>query len=472
VLQTLGQRWASIKDIPGTRQVPRSVVIMATPDLAKWLSNDTFISKFLSGLEPGPESSFGEASEVSVLAGVVDAIPSHDRQRVEHLSGLSVLYGSESELGLPELWQNTQPRENPDMPAAVSFVCNSLHAQAGEGNGLEVTLPLANTIFSNGRRSTLFASRWSIDYSAPSNGPLLRCEDRRQTSHQRIATLPSPTARPNFHVPLFSVTPPRRISSCLGNIIRQVEIDGVAQPASSELEQLIPSIYEQKLARHPEALPEPIKVWALTVPPYIIKSRPELLNDVRVADQTDGENGTSGPSSTSTTAFQELLSLGCRAHRVLSGGGGWGAKKGLLSLDPDVSYAPREQDSVESFIKSFEARGDLSVQDHGLVNPGSYVMFCVQSSALGLAEEDRPKWKDEVSDMTLGVAASRDGEVTIPQEGRADGPIGIIRPGFGAFSASGLYLRALSAGISNESEHTNGRMKLDIPGALLVQPFE
>jgi hypothetical protein len=29
---------------------------------------------------------------------------------------------------------------------------------------------------------------------------------------------------------------------------------------------------------------------------------------------------------------------GARLHRVVSGGGGWGAKTGLLSLDPDLSY--------------------------------------------------------------------------------------------------------------------------------------
>ena len=135
--------------------LPNSVVLMATPDLAGWISNQDFMSNFLGALNPKAPS------EMDVLAGVVDGIPSQSGNLLEHFSGLSVMYGSDAEVSLPELWMGVMPREDPDAAAAVSFVCSSLHSQSQKGDGLEVTLPLANTVFQNGRRSTLFASRWS-----------------------------------------------------------------------------------------------------------------------------------------------------------------------------------------------------------------------------------------------------------------------------------------------------------------------
>ena len=39
-----------------------------------------------------------------------------------------------------------------------------------------------------------------------------------------------------------------------------------------------------------------------------------------------------------TTISRRAFSKGCQLRKVLSGGGGWGVKQGLLSLDPDADY--------------------------------------------------------------------------------------------------------------------------------------
>lgn len=62
---------------------------------------------------------------------------------------------------------------------------------------------------------------------------------------------------------------------------------------------------------------------------------------------------------------------------TVSGGGGWGAKQGLLSLDPDIMYAQSEQKDVGAFVKTFLERNSAE-PSFGLVLPGSYVLFCVE----------------------------------------------------------------------------------------------
>jgi len=70
-----------------------------------------------------------------------------------------------------------------------------------------------------------------------------------------------------------------------------------------------------------------------------------------------------------------LLAPGTRIHRVLSGGGGWGSKTGLLSLDP------QGESEVESFAQEFEARfsgeDDSTSPRSGAVQVGEWVQFFV-----------------------------------------------------------------------------------------------
>ncbi len=74
---------------------------------------------------------------------------------------------------------------------------------------------------------------------------------------------------------------------------------------------------------------------------------------------------------------------------VVSGGGGWGDKQGLLSLDPQTKYSSPDEDDVESFIRSF--KGDTSGAGT-VVAPGSYIQFFIEGPrpAQGASEPARP----------------------------------------------------------------------------------
>lgn len=196
---------------------------------------------------------------IDVLSGVVDGIgPSISKSGRAAVDGFSVMYGNQRLL--PALWDKEEPSPDPtsrhEEAASITF-CPPAHSRL---DTLEVTMPLANTIFQNGRRSTLFATR----YQTGSSGRLTH-RMPREKRHQRIQ-LEKPDAL--YDLPLVPLGPPRKIVSGLGNIVRQIQIDGVPSPASQELEIIIPQILEEKSRVEEDggASQGAIGVWAYILP--------------------------------------------------------------------------------------------------------------------------------------------------------------------------------------------------------------
>jgi hypothetical protein len=148
-------------------------------------------------------------------------------------------------------------------------------------------------------------------------------------------------------LPLRRLTKPRKVQEAMGNILRALEMpEGTPHGASRELEAGVDK-YIQSLPDNVGA-PERVDVFA------------------RLTTQE--------PSSPNPSEL--LLSPGTRLHRVLSGGGGWGNKAGLLSLDPQG-----ERD-VQVFEQEFEARYDGTDAAHGgIVKTGEWVQFYVAENA-------------------------------------------------------------------------------------------
>jgi hypothetical protein len=102
----------------------------------------------------------------------------------------------------------------------------------------------------------------------------------------------------------------------MGNILRQVSKSSEgdsddAIPASSELERELPRYVSELGVPH-----QRVSVWALVEP-----------------SELSFERGQSSPGT-----VEESIRSGSRLHRVVSGGGGWGKKQGLLSLDPETTF--------------------------------------------------------------------------------------------------------------------------------------
>ena len=68
-------------------------------------------------------------------------------------------------------------------------------------------------------------------------------------------------------VPLIPITLPRPVVAGWENIVREIDIEGMAAPASHEVESRILQIMRQRQQANPRAGMQPIRVWALVIPP-------------------------------------------------------------------------------------------------------------------------------------------------------------------------------------------------------------
>jgi len=141
----------------------------------------------------------------------------------------------------------------------------------------------------------------------------------------------------------------------------------------------------------------------------------------------------------------------------VSGGGGWGAKRGLLSLDPDTRHVLPQDDTVDRFHRILEQRMDsdaaVGAQD-GIVSPGSFVQFFVTPSA-----SRRPEELPLGHKYVFGTAPWGYAEPTTT----ASKPGGIVarKDSFGGLTTHGLFLGSGS----DSSQGSSGVLysKIDVP---------
>lgn len=242
-------------------------------------------------------------------------------------------------------------------PGWLLFQFDKAHEKrAAVRETVQVQLPLAKTIFSTGLVSTLMHRVYSPDDSGA-----LQCQ-RTTNSESFSALMPMwfGNVLPHVHAPLAPLTPARRITNVMGNIVRSVSSEASftgrpttnatrsqraavgEQPASDELEKAVSSYFASM-----DIQPQPVSVWALIVPSTLSN---ENTSDLETLHRPPGsrEEGfrilwkSSDGQTIVNTALNSLLPAGARLRKVLSGGGGWGKKAGLISLDPDDSYSTRE----------------------------------------------------------------------------------------------------------------------------------
>ena len=154
-------------------------------------------------------------------------------------------------------------------------------------------------------------------------------------------------------IPLRRITTPRSIATSFGNIISRLQSQGdnTEVPGSTELE----SSVLRWLKAHGNQT-QHVQVWALVTP----KEK-----------WIDGE-------SVEAPALQRMLESGSRLHKVLSGGGGWGSKKGLLALDPDLDYGRVPNPSSSTVITFPQMEEQLELSGVGeVVRAGDVVTFYV-----------------------------------------------------------------------------------------------
>ncbi|KAF3762435.1 hypothetical protein M406DRAFT_332816 [Cryphonectria parasitica EP155] len=323
-----------------------AVVILASPRHASWLTDPDFMASLVSSLLAHRNRDH-EMSRFHVLAAVVDGLcPRSSPLYHEMQEGLSIQFGSLDTL-LPGLWNDTtDATQHVQGSAEPSYLSVSVEGKGLPATRISISLPLANTLFHNGRRTTLLVSEWKTegrgDSSSAASVQLLRMAEKRS---------------------------------------------------------------------------------------------------------------------------QTIDLPGARLHKILSGGGAWGAKAKLLSLDPQTSYGQEsEEDELLRFQRSFygsEEGGDA------IAKPGDFVQFFVCSDmrpihTLG-ESEGHTRTPAAYPPVIFGVGdLSQTGATSRKDSAPAERQLAWLAPGhFGGFSAEGLYV---------DSPTNSMKTKLDAPGTSVSLP--
>ncbi|KAJ5436405.1 hypothetical protein N7445_007290 [Penicillium cf. griseofulvum] len=429
-------------------------LLLVTPSFANWLDpSRPFFSQFLSrlyGNSPGSDTLYAVAAVVDTLPNTTAETPNSSESE-----GLSLLAVGQSDVQAkaapPRLIRSSASEET---NLLFSFQTEVI-GQTSKGPAHEIGLRLANTIFVNGRETTIFGTRWLWDKA--SNGYAL---DNLINLTSCMITATSQAVDTALELPLHPVTERRRVMASMGNILRQLakSTDATSTdtiPASAELEKELP----RYIAEH-NIVDQRVSVWALVEKP-----------DLEVAD--------SG-SSTHERLIQSLRQGG-KLHRVMSGGGGWGKKQGLLSLDPEVCFsgtAKREDlvalsqvfnpdttklDTLPSIDKGITV-DDLSLLSQ-VATAGDYIQFFVSVKPTGaqgkfLSNHDP---QEEPASYHFGMVA--DSMEFETHETDEDSNVIISLPHtFGALSEKAI---AYSQPIKEETV-SESCTKLNIPGSRVI----
>ena len=444
---------------PRSNENPSLLALLVTPSFAKHALDTDFPLRVLQRFHTNPTTS----KPLDAIVAVVDRlpVPGNAPDGVEGI-GYALITDpvqSHTESQLP-----LQP--NASKPGSISF---DILTESRQGpRHISAQMPLAQTIFSTGMPSTLVYTRYQFE---PLSGQLRKQASQRLES----ASLPLPNditkGTATLKAPLLPLTLPRLVVSSMGNIVRKLsalpaspsnpEHGQAVSPkvfsASQELEAAVSSYFAIK-----DMSPEPVQVWALIIPEANgrIYKRKTLLGGLLELDADSLQQRLLDPSCEpiSQGGLLGALQSGARLCKVLSGGGGWGKKAGLLSLDPDWQYSTRELRGDQGWNFTFEGDTTEEMMAAGrkqalgqIVKEGESIVFCL----LGPKEHLRSPGTDssEVSPaIVLGAlppSTENEQSSTESLQTSNDTPSLAHHPGhFGALCEGGMALNVSQQGKS------------------------
>jgi hypothetical protein len=295
-----------------------------------------------------------------------------------------------------------------------------------------VQVPLSHTVFSTGMPSTLIHAHYS---TRNATGQLQLEKETFLESETLPFTLGDMPPFVHYHTPLVPLTPARPVANSMGNIVRkllphswqaamhltdltrQADETQSLLPASEELERAVTKYFESM-----SIPPAAVQVWALIIPRLIggeeISGQGAAgallsLQEERIEASWKGvaPGGQEAHHSNKTSeAILSILKKGGRLCKVLSGGGGWGKKAGLVSLDPDLEYSTRELrgDSGWNFSFGEDEGGSGIIQQQRealgeMINEGDSIMFLL---APQMEESSSHDALSQVAEADISGAAS------------------------------------------------------------------
>lgn len=409
------------------------------------------------------------------MVAVIDKIPypriseisqEHDQfSNHNGCEGISVLAGQSEDLA-PDLWtpradvgeRETMAVQQPGTlsfafkPSAANMAFIAENGLEGQVPSYELGMPVANTLFHNGHRSTFYAEQWKPSTSATGFSRVRKDFLQQQTVHLGRLFPTYSDIQFKLLTTLKPIVPARIIAAAMGNVIRKFYTGSGSNPeetvpASRELEEAVSQYIETS---------QKIDIWALVTPREYTVSGPRVRPD-----------------------FQKLIENGSRLHKVLSGGGGWGIKEGLLALDPDCDYSPPEN-KIQTGLGEDQTKDLAGAQIcRDIVKPGDQVTFLtpiplVESNHLGTPREHWGSWNvRSPSAAVFGTLPSR--MDSMPNSDSASSQPNLpydyllVRNHFGMLSEHGMSVKVHNNGFDDSGNYGAEqlgvvvRTKLDAP---------
>jgi hypothetical protein len=381
-------------------------LLLVTPSYANTLRTQKHvIEQALTRIFPLPTTHAHQKEAARLVAAVVDRLPrpsALDESTVGDIGAEGIalrLIHDATTISNPHVSKDSRTTLYQNSAPFISFQLDA--RSTPENMRPTVQLPLANTIFQNGLPSTLIYRKYTVTKDGQS---LVQMYEQLCDSHR--VHLPRDDGRTDqlaLSVPLVPLTSARSVVACMGNIVRRLSANSGLTPEDSAKESILASHeLEQSVTDYHKARglsPRAVSVWALVIP------EKTFTGGLAMAAKTLGErdlsalwkSASSHDPDTSRPNILTLLQHGARLHKVLSGGGGWGKKAGLLSLDPDTGYG--EQPSAQTYTPGQHStilsdQGDSSFLLHldrvfsgepedlrKIVNKGDYLQFYISPPA-------------------------------------------------------------------------------------------
>ncbi|ETI20572.1 hypothetical protein G647_08609 [Cladophialophora carrionii CBS 160.54] len=473
--QNLEQLLAVVADYRKKREVVRTIVVLTTPSLASLLEPGDFPKDLLPALYHGRRSSSAQEPEMVVkcVYGVIDALPvpapvlarkDEPSPGLTGTEGLAVFLSSDdgrsrSRYASPMAHGGEDGEAATILEFATAFSPSDLDAGDNQGTitSRHVSLPVANTIFVNGQRSTLFEDGWGIKFGETDEVTVNYLGRKPLSSYHVDLGCHSDEIVKGGSSPLQQLTEPRKVIGSMGNVLAQIEVGTEAVPASRELEKAVQAFIE----RNPTSTAQgPLLVYAL----------------IRPQSMTIPTKGSRDGQPYRPLSVLEALWRGAKLFKVSGGGGGWGKRQGLLSLEAAVNFEGRDSQSTAGFP---DLDDDQSVAEalgsRGIIPPSSTVEFLVHSPSPARSDPQAQNYSPALSEtqtstVVLGTGADPDTRDYVAMDNDSNGTgVRFVPHHFGMISYGGAALTSISrAPLSHLAPIKRTETRLDVPNTRFI----
>jgi len=300
------------------------------------------------------------------LAGLEDAgVPDDDAG----LEGISFIVADDHELNLIPI------KESPD-------ASHTRYIAISTKTGLEaslstVKLPVANTLFENERPNTFIHSIWNRSHGSLE---MVDGADITSVSVDFPETEDTRQLVSALTIPYSELTATRKIEEGLGNVIRSIS-DPTSQrvmPASAELQRELTTGVAHKG-----------QIFSIVMPPELYHSIKSKIRSIIATDdiEINDSHHMMEMEMESMIIFDDLLAHiqhGACVRRVVGGGGEWGDRASLVTLEPTGPFDMNTSlESDEDISMSYIQR----LNSASIAPAGHYIQFYIADLDRGLLSD-------------------------------------------------------------------------------------